>query len=168
MVRISRHSRKRRGAVAVEAAIILPLLVGVMFGIWEVGRMVQIQQIMTNAAREGARLASGGYVNGDPVTAAEAKQAVCDYLTGAGFPSTAVSGAVVTLTNQSSHSWNDPSDAQPLDAFQISLTIPSGAPFDSLRLSSFNLITSTNSLSVTVNWRSMKDSLIVVSSSLPL
>ena len=58
----------RRGVVAVEAAVVLPVLIIVMFGMWEVGRLIQVNQIVTNAAREGARLAAGGYVNGTPVT----------------------------------------------------------------------------------------------------
>lgn len=51
----------RAGVAAVEmgwtfAVFIVPL----MIGIWEVGRMVQVQQIVSNAAREGARLAAQG------------------------------------------------------------------------------------------------------------
>ena len=51
----------RVGVAAVEmgwtfAVFVVPL----MIGIWEVGRMVQVQQIVSNAAREGARLASQG------------------------------------------------------------------------------------------------------------
>ena len=38
-----RVARARRGAVAVEAAIVMPLLIVMMFGIWEVGRLIQVQ-----------------------------------------------------------------------------------------------------------------------------
>jgi Flp pilus assembly protein TadG len=53
----------RAGVAAVEmgftfAVFIVPLMVS----IWEVGRMVQVQQIVSNAAREGARLAAQGSV----------------------------------------------------------------------------------------------------------
>ena len=59
MRRVNRF-KNRRGAVAVEAAMTLPLLLTLMLGVWEVGRMIQVQQILVNAAREGARLAGGG------------------------------------------------------------------------------------------------------------
>ena len=58
-----------------------------MLGIWEVGRFVLVGQMLDTAAREGARLAAGGYTNSVPVTCAMVQQAVQDYLTAAGFPS---------------------------------------------------------------------------------
>src|SRR6185295_6048676 len=87
----------RRGVVAVEAAVILPLALILMLGTWEVGRFVHVEQIMNNAAREGARVAAGGYINGTAVTVATVQQSVKDYLTAAGFPSAAVTNAQVTL-----------------------------------------------------------------------
>src|SRR5580693_4919638 len=50
----------RDGAAAVECALCLPLLVLVLFGLWEVGRFTEVQQVLCNAAREGARDASLG------------------------------------------------------------------------------------------------------------
>ncbi|MCC6126581.1 MAG: pilus assembly protein [Pirellulales bacterium] len=52
-----RSCRKRRGAAAVEFAIIAPLFFLLVFGMIEFGRMVMVQQILTNASREGARKA---------------------------------------------------------------------------------------------------------------
>ncbi|MFO0879461.1 MAG: TadE/TadG family type IV pilus assembly protein [Gemmataceae bacterium] len=49
---------RSRGIAAVEFAIVMPVLLVIMVGLWEVGRLVQLQQILTNAAREGARLAA--------------------------------------------------------------------------------------------------------------
>ncbi len=126
----------RRGAVAVEAAVILPVLLIMMLGIWEVGRMVQIQQILVNSAREGARLAAGGYTtNSEPVTNAMVQQSVRDYLRASGLPSTAYSNAEVALTCLVSPGWSDPYQALPLDKFEVKVTIPAGAAFDSLRWS---------------------------------
>lgn len=47
----------RRGAVMAEFAIIFPILFLAIVGIIEFGRAMMIQQILTNAAREGARRA---------------------------------------------------------------------------------------------------------------
>lgn len=46
-----------RGSALLEMAITLPLLLLVSVAIFELGRAYQAQQILTNAAREGARLA---------------------------------------------------------------------------------------------------------------
>lgn len=45
-----------RGAVAVEFAIVLPVLVLLIMGIAEFGRAYNTQLTLTNAAREGARV----------------------------------------------------------------------------------------------------------------
>jgi Flp pilus assembly protein TadG len=49
--------RKRQGAAAVEFAIVAPLFFLLVLGMIEIGRMVMVQQIITNASREGARIA---------------------------------------------------------------------------------------------------------------
>jgi Flp pilus assembly protein TadG len=48
--------RHRRGAAVVEFAVVAPVYFLFVFGIIEFGRMVMVQQILTNAAREGARV----------------------------------------------------------------------------------------------------------------
>jgi Flp pilus assembly protein TadG len=163
----NRKSCRRRAVVAVEAAITLPLLLILMLGVWEVGRLIQVEQILINAAREGARLAGGGYVNGTPVTAPMVQQSVKDYLTASGLPSAAANNAQVTLTCQASPTWTNPADALPLDKFQVQLVIPSGTAFDSLRWNMLNKLTSVNQIQVTVNWQSLNNSKIVVGTALP-
>jgi len=49
--------RLRRGAAAVEAALVLPVVVVLLFGILEYGRYLMTLQVLTNAAREGAHYA---------------------------------------------------------------------------------------------------------------
>jgi Flp pilus assembly protein TadG len=46
-----------RGTALIETAMTLPLLLLVSVGIFEFGRAFQTWQVLTNAAREGARLA---------------------------------------------------------------------------------------------------------------
>jgi len=52
-----RKRNSERGAAIIETAITLPLLLLVSVGIFEFGRAFQTWQVMTNAAREGARVA---------------------------------------------------------------------------------------------------------------
>jgi Flp pilus assembly protein TadG len=51
---------KDRGAVAVELALVLPVLLLVVFGCIDFGRMLNAQISLTQAAREGARWAALG------------------------------------------------------------------------------------------------------------
>lgn len=52
-----RRLKSERGAALLEAAITIPMLLLVSVGIFEFGRAYQTWQILTNAAREGARIA---------------------------------------------------------------------------------------------------------------
>ena len=51
-------ARRERGAALVEFAFALPLLLVVLAGIVDFGFVFQRYEVVTNAAREGARLAS--------------------------------------------------------------------------------------------------------------
>ncbi|MFJ5860715.1 TadE/TadG family type IV pilus assembly protein [Pseudarthrobacter sp. NPDC092439] len=53
--------QKERGAVAVEMAVLLPLLLLILIGTMEFGRVFNIQNSLTQAAREGARHAAIHY-----------------------------------------------------------------------------------------------------------
>ena len=48
---------RRRGAVAVEFAVVAPILLTLVFGMMELGRAFDMQNLMNVAAREGARFA---------------------------------------------------------------------------------------------------------------
>src|SRR4051794_26423126 len=60
MTHRNRPHRSRGASAAVEFALVLPVLVTLMFGLWEIGRIIQIQQVLSNSAREGARVAAQG------------------------------------------------------------------------------------------------------------
>ena len=57
------QAKGRRGAMAIETALLFPLLVLLLFGMIEFGLYVYNWQVLTNASREGAR---AGIVQAEP------------------------------------------------------------------------------------------------------
>ena len=49
--------RNQRGAALIEAAVTIPLILLISVAIFDFGRAYQTWQVLTNAAREGARIA---------------------------------------------------------------------------------------------------------------
>jgi Flp pilus assembly protein TadG len=82
--------RPRRGAAAVEFAVILPVLLLFILGIVEVGRLVMVGQLATNGSREGARYAAQGSADSATVEAYTRQ-----YLAQTGIPSGAVTGFAI-------------------------------------------------------------------------
>ena len=73
-----------RGAVGVEAALTLPLLLILLFGLMEVGHLISVQQALTNAAREGARARVTPYSQTSYLADTfVVKDTVCSFLTAA-------------------------------------------------------------------------------------
>ena len=81
------YSRARRedGAALVETAFVLPIMLLVSVGILEFGRAYQTWQVVTNAAREGARVAILPEYTDD-----SAIDRVKTYLKNGGLPATIV------------------------------------------------------------------------------
>ena len=69
-----------RGAALLEAAITIPMILLISVAIFEFGRAFQTWQVLTNAAREGARIA---VIAG--TTDAQVNTRVRDYLAGGGL-----------------------------------------------------------------------------------
>ena len=80
-----------RGASAVEFAVVAPVFFLLIFGMIEYGRMVMVQQVITNASREGCRRA---VIDGS--TYADVQTSVTNYLTSAGIKNT-----TLTVTDNS-------------------------------------------------------------------
>ena len=91
-----RRFRSERGAALIEAAFALPLLLLVCVGIIEFGRLYQTWQVMTNAAREGARVA---VLPAQPTGAVDAR--VRQYLDMGGLNSDSTVGVDVTAVDVS-------------------------------------------------------------------
>lgn len=101
------RNNKRSGAAVVEFAVVAPLLLLLVLGTIEYGRFVMVQQVLTNAAREGARQA---VIDGS--SSSSVVQVVSDYCTDAQVagvtvtvstnPSVAAPGLPITVTAQTS------------------------------------------------------------------
>ncbi|MDR3621802.1 MAG: TadE/TadG family type IV pilus assembly protein [Paludisphaera borealis] len=89
--RIQQARRRRRGAAVVETAVVLNVLLLMVLGIFEYGRLVMIRQLMLNAAREGARMAVVGTASNPPATTSQIQAAATAYLIGQPLSSLAVS-----------------------------------------------------------------------------
>ena len=81
MARWRRRSASERGTALLETALTLPLLLLVSVSIFEFGRAYQTWQVLTNAAREGARIAVL-----PNITAAAVETRVRDYMASGQLP----------------------------------------------------------------------------------
>ena len=86
--RIHGLRNNRRGAAAVEFALISPVIFLVGVGMLEVGRAMMVQHLLTNAARDGARAATL-----EGATVGDIETQVDSYLAGSSVP-----GATVTVS----------------------------------------------------------------------
>jgi len=106
-----RYRKKRRGAAAVEFALVAPLFFLLVFGMIEFGRMVMVQQVLTNASREGARTAVL-----DGTTLTDVQQIVGVYLAASG-----INGATLTTVPA------NPATADFGDPVTVTISIPFSA-----------------------------------------
>jgi Flp pilus assembly protein TadG len=178
---------RRRGTAAVEAAFCLPLIVLLMTGLWEVGRIVEVSNVMWNGAREAARDASVGQDNLQTVATN-----LATYLQGAeptafrqgdgwalqaptislpanttGYTCWDTTANVelftITFTDVTAPAVNDPTLMSKLDHYQIGIQVP----YSTVGWTALAQITGETRLSVAVDWACMKDSPFSISAYLP-
>jgi len=178
---------RRHGAAAVEFAVCLPLMCLVLTGLWEVGRIVQVAEVMWNSAREAARDASLGQDNLQAVTTNLLKylQSAEPSAFGQGHTITVIAPVVslpantygytcwdstankelftMTFTDLTQTTVADPTAMAQLDVYQIGVQVP----YSSIRLSPVAQVTNMSRLSVTVVWASMVDSPFQITPYLP-
>lgn len=182
-----RGTARRSGQAAVEFAVCLPLLVLILSGLWEVGRITEVQQVMWNSAREAGRDASLGQDSLSDVASN-----LLTYLQSAepsAFPpshSTSMIAPVVSLpanttgytcwdntakrelftmtfADLTNPSVTDPTAMSQLDVYQLGVQVP----YQSIAISPLSQITSMSRLSVLSTWASMVDSPFQITESLP-
>jgi Flp pilus assembly protein TadG len=177
----------RRGTAAAECACCLPLLVMVLTGAWQVGRIAEVQQVMWNSTREGARDASLGQ---DSLSAVASRLLV--YLQGAeptafgtGHTTTMKSPVIalaantygytcwdntanrelftVTFTDLTTPTVTDPTGMSQLDLFTVTVS----APYAGLALTSLTPVAGITRLSASVTWAALVDSPFEITPYLP-
>ena len=174
----SRHPNPhRRGVAAVEFAVVLPFLLLLLVGIWELGRIIHVQIILNNAARDGARLAAqaniinatGDYTQikfntGTP----NIEGAIKAYLKAAGitdhsdlviqleFVEAATGGAPTGTTTA------DPYLGSKNQRFRVRVSIP----YANIRWTTLSLI-NPNTLTAEAYWQCLVDDPFTVNTTLP-
>ena len=91
---------KRNGSAMIEMAVILPLLVVLIVGVVEFGRILMVKQVITNAAREGAR--AGAIKLDDAGALSTALSVSQNYLTSSGLNGTPTVNSSFLTTGGSS------------------------------------------------------------------
>jgi hypothetical protein len=114
--------RSERGAELIEFALVFPLLLLLVLGMVDFGFLFQRYEVLTNAAREGARMA---VLPGYSPTDVQAR--VCNYVQGGGVP---ITGACPNPTN--------PVISPPSN---VNIPLPGGASVSAKRV----VVTYTNS-----------------------
>lgn len=110
-MRLRRKTTARRGASAVEMAIVAPVFVALILGQIETSRLGMVSQLLTTAAREGCRVA---VVAGNTQTDVQTR--VTAVLSGSGIPV-----GTVTPTCPSPYSWDTAPQGTPIT---VSLSVP--------------------------------------------
>lgn len=191
MRRPSHKNRHRAGVAVVETAVLLlPIFIFTLFGVWEVGRLLQTHQIVSNAAREGARQASTGQRTSStnhpelPFNVDyEVQKAVENYLRNSGLPLTDSGGATVFTVRVQNVSKGltadyptgttpaqDPvtSSVQDINNGNDVLLVTVTYPYSMVRWSPGQFFVPNNRMiSITARWYSLKDIPIVVDTNIP-
>lgn len=151
--------RRRSGAAAVELAILLGPMCILVVCVWEAGRFVEAQQVLNNAAREGARVASTGRVqsvDGTALSTGYVQQVVDDYINRAGFVSDGTGAVTISNITKSNNAWQT---AVKGDELQVTVTLAASK----VRWKAMtNFINLGGTLSASSNWYSARDDAVVV------
>lgn len=170
-----------------EFALCMPVILIILLGIWEVGRIAQVSNVLWDGAREAARDASVGRDNLQTVATNELA-----FLQGA-LPSafnpshsTSMIAPVVTLpanttgytcwdntanqemftitfTDITQPTVTDPTAMSKLDHYQIGIQVP----YSSIGWTTLSQITSVKRIYILVDWACMQDAPFQVSPILP-
>jgi Flp pilus assembly protein TadG len=120
----------RSGIACVEMALILPLLLMLVLGMFEMSRAVQVRQILTDAARKGCRTGIiHQYGNADIINDATGVMQQNGFDTTKFNPTggPAVGSITITVTDPSGNTLPDALDAPPGSSVSVQVAIPSSS-----------------------------------------
>ncbi len=116
---------RRRGAVAVEFAIMAPILLAILFGMVQLNRVFEVQNLLDTAAREGARFAAmdrDGLLQDGQSTNDKLTNDVKNFLATNAIPRDAITVTVEDHENPASEfDLDDP--ANDLKLFDVNVTV---------------------------------------------
>lgn len=171
----------RPGVAAVELALVtLLFVVPLLIGVWEVGRLVQVHQIVSNAAREGARLAAQAYTIKSDGTVTQiykdasggtpnVRDTVYQYLYAAGLKNLRNTGADLDVTFEfvapraDGQPAVEPWQGEKGQPFRVAVTIKD---WSRVRWVSFGLVNPTG-VTAAVHWQMLTDDPFSVNETLP-
>ncbi len=104
---------RERGAAVVEMAVVTPLLLTLLFGVIEFGNSFMFRQILTNAAREGARTSAIQATASDSAI----RTAVRDAMSAVG--GITIADSAIEITH-----WCKYSDGTPNFTEKVKITVP--------------------------------------------
>ena len=124
--RTNRRTRRRRGAVTVEFAIVAPVFLTIMMGVSQTSRMFDVQNQLSVAVREGARLAAmdrTGMLADGQTTNQKITQDIHNLLTANGLPG---SDADVFIVDPDDHvtPFDLDESANDLKLFELRVELP--------------------------------------------
>lgn len=146
---------RRSGIAAVETALCLPLLITLLIGTWEVGRILELQQFLEVGAREAARQAASGLLSNaevEQVAATYVRHALGDSA-GTMTQNLAVSVNVYHTSDPGTPLDVDASDAESLDLLVVEVSIP----YADVRWINLPMLTSASILRGRSTWVSLKN-----------
>lgn len=174
---IRQRMSSRRAVAAIELALVTTgILIPLLFGVWEIGRLIQVRQILSNSAREGARLAAQGYTidaNGSTIQVhvstgtPNVKDTVYSYLVSMGLKRLQPTDVTVAFAFTANGYSNGSMPAEPYlgdkgQPFYVRVTIP----WSVVRWVNAGVINPTN-LTYTASWEMLRDDTFSVNTTLP-
>jgi hypothetical protein len=160
-----KFSQKRRGVAIVEFAFVVPLLLLILLGVWELGRIISVQQTLLAAVRDGARIAAqanivsttGTYTQ---ITEAQVIDAVKDSLIGNGL--TNLNGVTITFDFLEGVSTREPYQGLKNERFIVKIVMP----YDNVRWTNLTLFNPTT-ITAETQWQMMVDDPFTLNTTLP-
>ncbi len=120
---------QRRGSATIELAVCLPMLFVLVFGVIEVGRALEVFQVLTTAVREGGRFGATdkqGFVEEGESTNDKIVADVTNYLEASGIPTGLADVEILSIPDSGGtpvpFDFEDPNNH--LKNFQVKVSIP--------------------------------------------